>query len=127
MHTRNDDVRRSSIYDVHIRFAAFLILAFYGRFFFFFWPFQFPGVSGWLPTAAGLGLIPFIVAPLDNLVEEVRDKSSGRFAQAAALTRTVPIPSVSKSHYVLLVVDMDVGAETSRRVGVLLWARNLAR
>ena len=32
---------------------------------------QFPGVSGWLPTAAGLGLIPFIVAPLDNLVEEV--------------------------------------------------------
>ncbi|CAN0451134.1 unnamed protein product, partial [Hapterophycus canaliculatus] len=34
---------------------------------------QFPGVSGWLPTAAGLGLIPFIVAPLDNLVEEVRN------------------------------------------------------
>lgn len=24
-----------------------------------------------MPTAAGLGLIPFIVAPLDNLVEEV--------------------------------------------------------
>ncbi|CAM9999083.1 unnamed protein product [Laminaria digitata] len=32
---------------------------------------QFPGVGGWLPTAAGLALIPFIVAPLDNLVEEV--------------------------------------------------------
>lgn len=32
---------------------------------------QFPGVTSWLPTAAGLGLIPFIVAPLDNLVEEV--------------------------------------------------------
>ncbi|CAM9732026.1 unnamed protein product [Ectocarpus sp. 6 AP-2014] len=36
---------------------------------------QFPGVGGWLPTAAGLGLIPFIVAPLDNLVEEVLDKT----------------------------------------------------
>lgn len=37
---------------------------------FVFWS-QLPGVSGWLPTAAGLALIPFIVAPLDNLVEEV--------------------------------------------------------
>ncbi|CAM9585453.1 unnamed protein product [Pylaiella littoralis] len=36
---------------------------------------QFPGVAGWLPTAAGLGLIPFIVAPLDNLVEEVLDRT----------------------------------------------------
>ncbi|CAM9825517.1 unnamed protein product [Ectocarpus fasciculatus] len=36
---------------------------------------QFPGVGGWLPTAAGLGLIPFIVAPLDNLVEEVLDRT----------------------------------------------------
>lgn len=42
------------------------------NFFLLFCRFQFPGVSGWLPTAAGLGLIPFIVAPLDNLVEEVR-------------------------------------------------------
>lgn len=36
---------------------------------------QFPGVMSWLPTAAGLALIPFIVAPLDNLVEEMLDRT----------------------------------------------------
>ncbi|CAM9794000.1 unnamed protein product [Chrysoparadoxa australica] len=34
-----------------------------------------PAVYEYLPTAAGLALIPFIVEPLDNLVEEMLDRS----------------------------------------------------
>ncbi|CAM9215108.1 unnamed protein product [Discosporangium mesarthrocarpum] len=36
---------------------------------------QIPGLIDWFPTAAGLALIPFIVAPLDNLVEEMLDRT----------------------------------------------------
>ncbi|CAM9622459.1 unnamed protein product [Ascophyllum nodosum] len=36
---------------------------------------QVPGVGTWLPTAAGLAFIPFIVKPLDNLVELMLDKT----------------------------------------------------
>ena len=39
-----------------------------------------------LPTALGLALIPFIVAPLDNLVEEVLDKTTRPF-----LSKTFPL------------------------------------
>ncbi len=38
-------------------------------------------VSKWLPTAAGLGSIPFIITPIDNCVDFTLDNSTRKLLQ----------------------------------------------
>ena len=41
-------------------------------------------VSKWLPTAAGLGSIPFIISPIDNLVDYALDNTTRRLSMEEA-------------------------------------------
>lgn len=68
---------------------------------------QFPGVMSWLPTAAGLALIPFIVAPLDNLVEEVSRQfyHTSRNSDLRREIRTVTGENGSNSEKIRIVDD----------------------